>query len=91
LAVPTMAAATLKDGYEFYKGVSTGEIPPLSMEQIYTLILGNVVAFVVAMLAIKSFIGFLNRKGFKVFGWYRIVVGLLILGLQAAGVSLFVN
>jgi undecaprenyl-diphosphatase len=100
LAVPTMAAASLKDGYEFYKGVTKGvlneqgileKIAPLSSEQIWILILGNVVAFVVAMIAIKSLIGFLSRNGFKVFGWYRIAVGALILILHFAGVQLFVN
>jgi undecaprenyl-diphosphatase len=91
LAVPTMAAATLKDGYEFYKGVKINEIAPLSSDQILILILGNIVAFVVAFVAIRSFIGFLTARGFKVFGYYRIVVGLLILALQAAGVSLFVH
>jgi undecaprenyl-diphosphatase len=91
LAVPTMAAATLKDGYEFYKGVSAGTIAPLSNDQVVILILGNIVAFLVAFLAIKTFIGFITQKGFKVFGWYRIVVGLLILVLHFVGVKLFVN
>ena len=44
-----------------------------------TLLIGNVVAFVVAMLAIKSFIGFLNKYGFSLFGWYRIIAGLALL------------
>ena len=91
LAVPTMAAATLKDGYEFYKSVKINEIAPLSTEQILILILGNVVAFIVAFIAIRTFIDFLTKRGFKVFGYYRIVVGLLILALQAAGVALFVH
>ena len=91
LAVPTMAAATLKDGYEFFKDVKTGVVAPLSTEQVYILILGNIVAFAVAFLAIRTFIGFLTRNGFKVFGYYRIVVGLLILILQAAGVALFTH
>ena len=91
LAVPTMAAATLKDGYEFYKSVKTNEIAPLSTEQILILVLGNVVAFIVAFIAIRTFIDFLTKRGFKVFGYYRIVVGLLILALQAAGVALFVH
>ena len=91
LAVPTMAAATLKDGYEFYKMVKINEIAPLSTEQILILVLGNVVAFIVAFIAIRTFIDFLTKRGFKVFGYYRIVVGLLILALQAAGVSLFVH
>ncbi len=91
LAVPTMAAATLKDGYEFYKDVKNNVVAPLSIDQIWILALGNIVAFVVAFIAIRSFIGFLTARGFKVFGYYRIVVGLLILALQAAGISLFVN
>jgi undecaprenyl-diphosphatase len=100
LAVPTMAAASLKDGYEYYKGMTKGilnaqgileKIPPLSSDQIWILVLGNVVAFIVAMVAIKTFIGFLSRNGFKVFGWYRIAVGALILILHFAGVKLFVN
>jgi undecaprenyl-diphosphatase len=100
LAVPTMAAASLKDGYEYYKGMTKGilnaqgiveKIPPLSNDQIWILVLGNVVAFIVAMIAIKTFIGFLSRNGFKVFGWYRIAIGALILILHFAGVQLFVN
>ena len=91
LAVPTMAAASLKDGYEYYKDVKSGIVAPLSNDQIGILALGNIVAFVVAMIAIKTFIGFLSRNGFQVFGWYRIAVGALILILHFAGVNLFVN
>ena len=91
LALPTMAAATLKDGYEFYKGVKAGLVAPLSTEQMGILALGNVIAFVVALIAIKTFIGFLTKHGFKVFGWYRIVIGLLILVLHFVGVQLFVH
>ncbi|MBL7816070.1 MAG: undecaprenyl-diphosphate phosphatase [Saprospiraceae bacterium] len=91
LAVPTMAAATLKDGYEFWKGVKLGEIAPLSTSQWGILAVGNIVAFMVAMIAIRTFIGFLTQHGFKVFGYYRIVVGLLILILQAIGFELFVG
>ena len=50
--------------------------------------MGNVIAFIVAYFAIKSFISFLNKNGFKVFGYYRIVLGGLILILMAAGVNL---
>ena len=46
---------------------------------------GNVVAFIVALLAIKSFIGYLNKNGFKIFGWYRIIVGLIIIALILSG------
>lgn len=83
LAVPTMFAATVKKGYDFYKhGIA------FDSHQINLLIIGNVVAFIVAMLAIKSFIGFLTNHGFKVFGYYRIVVGLTILILYFAGYQL---
>lgn len=70
LAVPTMFAATAKKLLDFYKeGIS------LNGHEINILIFGNVIAFIVALLAIKSFIGFLNKHGFKGFGWYRIIVG----------------
>jgi undecaprenyl-diphosphatase len=70
LAVPTMFAATAKKLLDFYKEGLT-----LNSQEISLLAFGNVVAFVVALLAIKSFIGFLNKHGFKGFGWYRIIVG----------------
>lgn len=74
LAVPTMLGATIKKCYDYYKD---GYI--LSGEQINLLIIGNIVGFIVAMLAIKSFIGYLSKHGFKMFGYYRIVAGLAIL------------
>lgn len=74
LAVPTMLGATVKKCYDYYKD---GFI--LSDDQINILIIGNIVAFVVALLAIKSFIGFLTKNGFKVFGYYRIIAGLILL------------
>ncbi len=70
LAVPTMFAATAKKLLDFYKDGIT-----LNSQEISILAFGNVVAFIVALLAIKSFIGFLNKHGFKGFGWYRIIVG----------------
>ena len=70
LAVPTMFAATTKKLLDFYKDGLT-----LNAQEINLLVFGNIVAFVVALLAIKSFIGFLNKHGFKGFGWYRIIVG----------------
>jgi undecaprenyl-diphosphatase len=70
LAVPTMFAATAKKLLDFYKdGIS------LNAQELNILVFGNVIAFIVALLAIKSFIGFLNKHGFKGFGWYRIIVG----------------
>jgi len=74
LAVPTMLGATVKKCYDYYKD---GFV--LSYDQINLLIIGNVVGFIVAMLAIKSFIGYLSKHGFKMFGYYRIVAGLAIL------------
>lgn len=83
LAVPTMFAATVLSFYEFFKeGQSFGS------DEITLLIIGNVVAFIVAMIAIKSFIAFLTRHGFKVFGYYRIIVGIIILALYYFGVEL---
>jgi undecaprenyl-diphosphatase len=78
LAVPTMAAAT---GYKLLKGYDT-----ISSGDLKLFIIGNVVAFVVAMLAIKFFIGFLQKHGFKLFGWYRLIAGIALLILILAGV-----
>lgn len=85
LAVPTMFAATAKKLYDFYKEGLT-----LTQDEIGLLAFGNVIAFIVAMLAIKSFIGFLNRYGFKGFGWYRIIVGLTIIVLYFLNIPLTV-
>lgn len=74
LAVPTMLGATVKKCYDYYKD---GFV--LSHDQVNMLIIGNVVGFIVAMLAIKSFIGYLSKHGFKMFGYYRIIAGLAIL------------
>lgn len=83
LAVPTMFAATAKKGYDYYKdGIA------FDSHQINLLIVGNIVAFIVAMIAIKSFIGFLTKNGFRMFGYYRIIVGLTILILYFAGYQL---
>ncbi|MCF0040900.1 undecaprenyl-diphosphate phosphatase [Dyadobacter fanqingshengii] len=80
LAVPTMAAA---GGYKLLKTYDT-----IQAEDIKILLIGNLVAFVVAMLAIKFFISFLTKYGFKVFGYYRIILGLILLGLLASGYKL---
>lgn len=80
LAVPTMLAATgykLLKYYQDYGGFSSNEIKQLAI--------GNVVAFIVALLAIKFFIGFLKKHGFKVWGYYRIIVGILLLVLIYTG------
>jgi undecaprenyl-diphosphatase len=74
LAVPTMFAAT---GYKLFKFYHEGN--SFGQEEVTLLLIGNVVAFIVAILAIKSFIGFLTKYGFKLFGYYRIIVGVVIL------------
>jgi undecaprenyl-diphosphatase len=83
LAVPTMAAATAKSLWDYYNdgGAFTAEHWKL-------FAIGNVVAFVVAALAIKGFVGFLTRHGFGLFGWYRIVLGGVLLVLIAMGANL---
>lgn len=75
LAVPTMFAASCKSLWDFVQ--DGGHMP--TGEEWALLAVGNAVAFIVAMLAIRTFIQFLTRHGFKWFGWYRIIVGLLIL------------
>jgi undecaprenyl-diphosphatase len=74
LAVPTMFAATCKSLWDYIEEGGT-----FTSHELGLLAVGNLVAFVVALLAIRSFIQYLTKHGFKVFGYYRIVVGLLIL------------
>jgi len=84
LAVPTMFGASalkLYKGFQDYPEVFQGE-------NLTVLLIGNMVAFVVAMFAIKFFVTFLTKHGFRVFGWYRIVLGGLLLILLALGVNL---
>lgn len=80
LAVPTMFAASAYEMIKSYKSIQP--------EHINVLLIGNLVAFLVAILAIKGFITFLTKHGFKVFGYYRIIVGAIILILLAAGIDL---
>ena len=80
LAVPTMFAASGYKLLENYKAIN--------VDNIGILIFGNVVAFIVAFFAIKSFIRYLTEHGFKIFGYYRIVIGVLIFVLYALGVDL---
>ncbi len=80
LAVPTMLAATaykLLKYYNDYGGFTSNEIKQLAI--------GNMVAFVVALLAINFFIGFLKKHGFKLWGYYRIIVGIVLLVLIYSG------
>jgi undecaprenyl-diphosphatase len=80
LAVPTMFAATAKKLYDFHK---EGHL--FTSEEIKLLAIGNVIAFIVAMLAIKTFITYLEKNGFRLFGWYRIIVGAVIIGIILSG------
>ena len=80
LAVPTMFAASAYKMLKGYKEITTDNLD--------ILLFGNLVAFIVAMFAIKFFISFLTKYGFKVFGWYRIVLGLFLLVLLAMGYEL---
>jgi undecaprenyl-diphosphatase len=77
LAVPTMFGATVKDLWDFHKANT------LSSDQLHHdikyLLIGSVIAFIVALFAIKSFITFLQARGFKLFGYYRIVAGIAII------------
>jgi undecaprenyl-diphosphatase len=83
LAVPTMFAATL---YKIYKYLDSGTT--FGAHEIGLLVIGNIVAFIVALIAIRSFITYLTKHGFKIFGYYRIAVGIIILTLLYSGVNL---
>lgn len=80
LAIPTMFGAMVLELYKNYKVITP--------DKIQLLVLGNVIAFVVAALAIKFFITYLTKHGFKLFGYYRIIAGLAILILLALGYDL---
>lgn len=83
LAVPTMLAATAKKLIDYFEAGHT-----INSDQIKILAVGNIVAFIVALIAIKSFIGFLNKNGFKLFGYYRIILGLVLIILLISGYDL---
>jgi undecaprenyl-diphosphatase len=85
LAVPTMFAATAKKLLDFYKD---GVV--VNSQEIKLLLFGNAVAFIVAVLAIKFFIGILNKYGFKYFGIYRIIVGGILIVLSLLGIEIAV-
>lgn len=83
LAIPMMLGASIVKLYKFFKEGHT-----FTGEEINLLIVGNLVGFVVAIVAIKTFIDILTKYGFKFFGWYRIVVGLVIIVMLLSGRSL---
>jgi undecaprenyl-diphosphatase len=81
LAVPTMLAATAKSLLDVYQ-----EHPEaLNTDNLQTLLVGSFVAFIVAVMAIRLFITYLQKNGFRIFGWYRIIAGALMIGLILAG------
>lgn len=87
LAVPTMLAAT---GYKLLKVLLEDGGMEMLKSNIETLIIGNVIAFIVAIIAIKFFISVLTKYGFKSFGYYRIIVGVAIILLMLFGYNLSV-
>ena len=100
LAVPTMFGAALKEVYDLMKHgtditLADGTVQHLTGTQVLTadghlttLLLGSFIAFVVALMAVKYFIHYIARYGFRAFGWYRIIVGAVILVLPLFGVKL---
>lgn len=100
MAVPTMlAAATYKVITDLLHlelaDILTFDLPKIQQgfhsitaQEWQVLAVGNVVAFLVAMAAIKFFVGFLTKYGFKLFGYYRILVGLVLLLLLAMGINI---
>ncbi|MFN5620558.1 MAG: undecaprenyl-diphosphate phosphatase [Flavobacteriales bacterium] len=86
LAVPTMFGASALKLIKALDG--TPEI--FTTHNLTVLAIGNLVAFLVAMLAIRFFVSYLTQYGFRVFGWYRIILGALLLILLGAGVNLSV-
>lgn len=82
LAVPTMLAASAKSFFDTYK--SNPEV--LVKDNLYILLIGSAVAFIISLLAIKMFIGLLKKHGFRIWGVYRIVVGLIMLTLVWRGI-----
>ncbi len=74
LAVPTMLGATVKKLWDYYQAGYE-----LDHYQLKLLLIGNIIGFIVALIAIKAFINYITKKGFKIFGYYRIFIGLTIL------------
>jgi len=83
LAVPTMFAAS---AYKLFKTYGS-----ITSDSLGILLIGNAVAFIVALIAIRGFIAYLTDHGFRLFGYYRIIVGVAILLLMACGVDLSIH
>ena len=80
LAVPTMFAATVKKLWDYHKLGFTLQGNDMTM-----LVIGNIIAFIVAMIAIKTFIGYVQKHSFSAFGIYRIIAGLAVFVLIYMG------
>lgn len=83
LAVPTMFAATVKSIWDEKELLINS-----SNNEMLLLVIGNIIAFIVAYIAIRSFISYLSKNGFKIFGYYRIVLGSILILLMLFGVNL---
>ena len=83
LAVPTMFAATAKSMWDEKELLIKS-----SNNEILLLVVGNIIAFVVAYIAIRSFISYLSKNGFKIFGYYRIILGATLIILMLCGINL---
>jgi undecaprenyl-diphosphatase len=81
LAVPTMMAATAKKLWDFHKLGFSFQQGQLSM-----LLVGNVIAFIVALVAIKTFISYVQKNSFRAFGVYRIIAGIAVIAMISTGV-----
>ena len=86
LAIPTMFGATLLKAYKLYKSGLD-----VYLDNWQTLLIGNVVAFIVALVVIKYFIAFVGKYGFKLFGYYRIVLAIVFAALLLSGVPISLN
>ena len=88
LAVPTMAGATLLHVLDLLDLLNKGDATWATGHNVFLLLVGCAVSFVVALFAMKWFVSFLTKYGFKAFGWYRIIVGGIILIMLLSGASL---
>jgi undecaprenyl-diphosphatase len=77
LAVPTMLAASAKSTLDVYQ--SNPEV--FTSDNLFTLTIGAIVAFIVALLSVQFFIKIVQKQGFALFGWYRIILGTALLVL----------
>jgi undecaprenyl-diphosphatase len=77
LAVPTLSGATFIEGLKVYKTIGH--------DQLFNLIMGNLISFIVGAITVKFFMHLVSRYGLRYFGYYRIVIGLVVLILLASG------